>query len=283
MTVIHGPKSLSRSESRSEQFKLTSVVLLFALFIFKAINAWRFPNVEIIPDSVTLVLTIALLIYLWVRELIDRDRFIAMHLDNTALREKIKQSQIAALQTMITAMEVKHPDLRGHCRRVTMLAESIADKLKLPIDEIEPIRIAALLHDIGAVCISDEVFDIKDNLTDRQWEDIKNHPALSAAIISSSEYLQRESAIARSHHERFDGKGYPDALQGEKISLGGRILAVAEAFDAMNSPRAYRSQPLSQQFIMREIRANSGTQFDPRIVASFLELLNEKPQMWSSA
>jgi putative nucleotidyltransferase with HDIG domain len=277
MTIVSGPKSMSRSA----HFKLTSVVLLLALFIFKALNAWRFPNQEIIPDSVTLIITVTLLIYLWIRELIDKDRLYAINLELAASREKMKQSQITALHTLMTAMEVKHPELRGHCRRVTALSEGIADKLRLPPDEVEIIRTAALLHDIGAVRITDDIFDKKDNLSDEQWEAIKNHPVISSAILSTSELLRSESAIARGHHERFDGKGYPDALQGDKISMGGRIVALAEAFDAMNSPRAYRPQPLSQQFIIREIRANSGTQFDPRVVIAFLELLHEKPQMWS--
>jgi putative nucleotidyltransferase with HDIG domain len=278
MGIKFGPKSMSRSA----HFKLTSVVLLLALIIFKALNAWRFPDEEIIPDSVTLVVTLVLLIYLWIHELIDRDRLYAINLELAAAREKMKQSQITALQTLMLTMEGKHPELRGHCRKVSALAEGMAEKLKLPLDEIERVRTAALLHDIGTIKMTDEIFDKKDNLSDGQWEAIKNHPVVSSAVLSSSEFLQSESAIARGHHERFDGKGYPDALQGEKIPLGGRILAVAEAFDAMTSSRAYRPQPLSQQFIIRELRANSGTQFDPRVVTAFLELLNEKPQIWSS-
>jgi HD-GYP domain-containing protein (c-di-GMP phosphodiesterase class II) len=267
----------------SGHFKLTTVVLLLALIVFKALNAWRFPNEEIIPDSVTLAVTIALLIYLWVHELFDRDRLYAMNIKLAASREKMKQSQVNALQTLISALEMKHPHFRGHGRRVTILSEGIAGRLRLPADEIEIIRTAAGLHDIGIIRVMDEVFDKKDNLSDSQWADIKRHPAVSSEILSTAEFLQQESAIVRAHHERFDGKGYPDSLRGEDISMGGRILAVADAFDAMNSPRSYRPLPLSQQFIIRELRANAGLQFDPRVVSALLELLSEKPQVWSSA
>lgn len=266
----------------SGHFKLTTVVVLLALLVFKALNVWRFPDEEIIPDSVMMAVMIALLIYLWVNELIDRDRLYAMNLKLAAAREKMKQAQINALQTLVTALEVKHPHFRGHGRRVTALAEGIAQRLRLPEDEIERIRTAAQLHDIGIIRVMDDVFDKKDNLSDSQWADIKRHPAVSSEILSSAEFLLHESVIVRGHHERFDGKGYPDALRGEDISMGGRILAVADAFDAMNSSRSYRPLPLSQQFIIRELRANSGLQFDPRVVSALLELLNEKPQVWSS-
>ena len=269
--------------SLSGHFKITTVVVLLALIVFKAINTWRFPNEEIIPDSVTLVVTIVLLVYLWIHELIDRDRLYAMNIKLAASREKMKQTQISALQTLISALEMKHPHFRGHGRRVTGLVEGIAQRLKLPTDEIELIRTAAQLHDIGIIRVMDDVFDKKDNLSESQWADIKLHPVVSSEILSSAEFLQQESVIVRGHHERFDGKGYPDALRGEEISLGGRILAVADAFDAMNSPRSYRPLPLSQQFIIRELRANAGQQFDPRVVSALLELLNEKPQVWSSA
>jgi HD-GYP domain-containing protein (c-di-GMP phosphodiesterase class II) len=269
--------------SLSGHFKITTVVMLLALIVFKAINTWRFPNEEIIPDSVTLVVTIVLLVYLWIHELIDRDRLYSMNIKLAASREKMKQTQISALQTLISALEMKHPHFRGHGRRVTTLVEGIAQRLKLPTDEIELIRTAAQLHDIGIIRVMDDVFDKKDNLSESQWADIKLHPAVSSEILSSAEFLQQESVIVRGHHERFDGKGYPDALRGEEISLGGRILAVADAFDAMNSPRSYRPLPLSQQFIIRELRANAGQQFDPHVVSALLELLNEKPQVWSSA
>jgi HD-GYP domain-containing protein (c-di-GMP phosphodiesterase class II) len=271
------------SMALSAHFKLTTVVVLLALIVFKALNTWRFPNEEIIPDSVMLAVTIALLIYLWVRELIDRDRLYAMNIKLTASREKMKQSQINALQTLLSVLEKKHPHFRGHGRRVTALAEGIAGRLGLPADEIEQIRTAAQLHDIGIIGVTDDVFDKKDNLSDTQWAAIRLHPALSSDILSSADVLRLESAIVRGHHERFDGKGYPDALRGEDISIGGRILAVADAFDAMNSPRSYRPLPLSQQFIIRELRANAGLQFDPRVVSALLKLLSEKPQVWSSA
>ncbi|MGB7567550.1 MAG: HD domain-containing phosphohydrolase [Chitinivibrionales bacterium] len=269
--------------SLSGHFKITTVVMLLALIVFKAINTWRFPNEEIIPDSVTLVVTIVLLVYLWIHELIDRDRLYAMNIKLAASREKMKQTQISSLQTLISALEMKHPHFRGHGRRVTMLSEGIAQRLKLPTDEIELIRTAAQLHDIGIIRVMDDVFDKKDNLSESQWADIKLHPAVSSEILSSAEFLQQESVIVRGHHERFDGKGYPDALRGEGISMGGRIIAVADAFDAMNSSRSYRPLPLSQQFIIRELRANAGQQFDPKVVSALLELLNEKPQVWSSA
>jgi len=151
----------------------------------------------------------------------------------------------------------------------------IARNLGLEKHSIKTIKDAGILHDIGKIGIRDYVLLKKGRLTDEEFNEIKKHPVISGNIVKTISSLQEAAMIARQHHERFDGKGYPDRLKEKEIHIGARCMAVADAYDAMTSTRPYR-QSLGHDSALEELRKGSGTQFDPKCVDAFLRFLSEK-------
>ena len=128
--------------------------------------------------------------------------------------------------------------------------------------------------------VSDSILNKPSSLSDGEWIVIKRHPQVGVEILEPLGYLQEEKKIIYHHHERYDGKGYPDGLKGENIPLGSRIIAVADTFDAMNSERPYRKR-LPEEYILSELKKASGNQLDPNITSVFLSLLKQKPSLWA--
>jgi diguanylate cyclase (GGDEF)-like protein/PAS domain S-box-containing protein len=171
------------------------------------------------------------------------------------------------------AAEIKDRFIRGHQQRASRLAAALAEQMGLSPEQVRDIRIAGLLHDLGKVGISESILNKPGKLTEEEYAKIKEHPALGAMmIISEVESLQRLVPIVRHHHERFDGRGYPDGLAGREIPLEARIMSVADVFDAMTHDRAYR-KALSKEETITELEHGAGTQFDPAVVKAFLALL----------
>jgi len=141
----------------------------------------------------------------------------------------------------------------------------------LGADEIEKLRIGALLHDIGKIGIDGAILNKAGRLTDEEFEIIKGHPDIAANILSSLEFLTEVVPLVRHHHEHYAGGGYPLGIAGEEIPLGARIIAVADAFNAMTSDRPYRAS-LAHDAAIRELIKHSGTQFDPEVVRAFLRV-----------
>jgi HD-GYP domain-containing protein (c-di-GMP phosphodiesterase class II) len=136
--------------------------------------------------------------------------------------------------------------------------------------EVEEIKTTGWLHDIGKVAISESILNKTGKLDNEEWTEIKRHPEIGYRILSTVNEMAELADIVLVHHERWDGKGYPQGLKGEEIPLNGRIIAVADAFDAMTRQRTYR-EVLSDEDAIEEIRKNAGTQFDPDIVEVFIE------------
>ncbi len=199
----------------------------------------------------------------------------ALSVENIALYDNLKQSFIASLLSLVSAIEAKDAYTRQHSTRVTDYAVSIALEMGCPVEDVERLRSAGPLHDIGKIGIKDDVLNKPGRLTDEEFDLIRSHPLIGVTIVSPLGLDDQELAIIRNHHERWDGKGYPDHLKGEAIPLLARILAVADAFDAMSSDRAYRSC-LPLDVCLGEIRDNSGGQFDPDIVRVALQVLEKK-------
>jgi HD-GYP domain-containing protein (c-di-GMP phosphodiesterase class II) len=145
----------------------------------------------------------------------------------------------------------------------------------LPPEQVQDIRTAGLLHDLGKVSVSEHILNKPGKLTEEEYAKIKEHAPLGAGVIVHIEGLQRLVPIVRHHHERFDGKGYPDGLADEDIPLEARILAVADVFDAMTHERSYR-KALSREQAISELKRGASTQFDPAVVKTFLALLKER-------
>jgi HD-GYP domain-containing protein (c-di-GMP phosphodiesterase class II) len=176
---------------------------------------------------------------------------------------------IAALGTLA---EVKDPYIRGHQERTSEVAASVAEEMGLSSDRVRGTRLAGLVHDLGKAGVSRFILNKPDKLTEEEFAEIKEHPPLgSMMIISEIEALQQLVPIVRHHHERWDGKGYPDGLAGHDIPLEARILAVVDAFDAMTHERSYR-KALSREEALAELQRGAGTQFDPAVVEAFLSL-----------
>jgi putative nucleotidyltransferase with HDIG domain len=174
------------------------------------------------------------------------------------------------------AAEIKDPYIRGHQQRASRWAAALAERMGVSPDEVRDIRIAGLLHDIGKVTVSEGILNKPGKLAEEEFAKIKEHAALGAMmIISEVEGLQRLVPIVRHHHERFDGKGYPDGLAGEEIPLEARIMSVVDVFDAMTHDRAYR-KALTREEAIAELERGAGTQFDPAVVEAFLALVERR-------
>lgn len=191
------------------------------------------------------------------------------------LTEKLEKTYVETIQTIQHTVEAKDLYTRGHSNRVCEYSVLIGQKLGLSEDDISRLRIGGLFHDVGKIGIPDSILQKDGKLTDEEYFEIKKHPTIGAQILSNSSIFEEIIPIVKYHHERFDGKGYPEGLKGEDIPYLARITAVADAFDAMTSRRVYRNS-LPINTVIEEIEKNKGTQFDPEIADVFLDILKNE-------
>ncbi len=184
---------------------------------------------------------------------------------------RIEQMSFQTIQTLANAIDAKDPYTRGHSTRVSRYSVAVAEALGWSDVRVNDLRFAALLHDIGKIGVPDSILNKPRRLTDVEYDIIKSHTTMGGDILRDKIIIENAEDVARSHHERYDGKGYPRGLKGEAISEEARIVAIADAFDAMSSNRVYR-KACSREFILREIREGRGKQFDPRFADVFLDL-----------
>lgn len=189
-------------------------------------------------------------------------------------RKQMEMISLQMMQMLSTTIEAKDEYTRGHSHRVAEYATLIAGELGWDKKEIRNLRNVAHLFDIGRIGISDTILNKPTRLTDEEYDVIKEHTIIGAEILKNVTLIDHVKEAARSHHERYDGNGYPDGLKGEEIPIYARILAVADSYDAMKSRRIYRN-PLGDEMIYNEISRNRGKQFDPVIADVFLKLLDE--------
>lgn len=169
------------------------------------------------------------------------------------------------IESLVTALEAKDIYTRGHSERVAFMTYEVSKKLGLKGVDIENIHIAAHLHDIGKIGVPDKVLNKQGKLLPHEWEFMKMHPKIGYDILSKSKKLRHIAKIVLYHHERWDGKGYPNGLISTDIPLGSRIIAVCDAIDAMTSNRPYRKS-MEFKTCIKEILINKGIMFDPYIV-----------------
>ncbi len=196
-------------------------------------------------------------------------------IENARLYHNLLNVYLETIRSLAAAIDAKDSYTHGHSRRVTDLSVGIALEMNLPKSEVDTIRHASLLHDVGKIGISEKILLKPGRLTDDEFETIKSHPYIGAGILNSIEFLHSVCEIIKHHHERYDGKGYPDKLAGEEIPLGARIICVADSFDAITSCRPYR-KPLTFDEATEEVKRCSGTQFDPEVAAAFVRLRTSK-------
>jgi putative nucleotidyltransferase with HDIG domain len=190
-------------------------------------------------------------------------------------RRKLHNYFYGVIQSFVRLVEARDPYTRGHSERVALYAEKIAAKLGLPQDKAQLVRETALLHDIGKFGVKESILNKKESLTEEEWETIRKHPVIGEEILKPILLNEEMQGIVREHHERFDGKGYPDRLKGDKINLLAQILSVADSYDAMTSSRAYRPA-FTKEKAIEELKKASGSQFNPKVVDAFIEVLREE-------
>ncbi|MBS4026657.1 MAG: diguanylate cyclase [Clostridia bacterium] len=181
---------------------------------------------------------------------------------------------LKTMEVMISIINSKDRYTAGHCERVANYARAIGEKLSFDEERLGILTYAALLHDIGKIEIDKKILNKLGPLDKDEWADIKGHPIYGIKILEAILASKKLLPAIKHHHERYDGKGYPDGLPGEKIPLEARILALADSFDAMLSDRPYRLS-LGIEKALKELQENAGQQFDPELVAVFLEILEE--------
>jgi len=199
----------------------------------------------------------------------------AAAIENARLYEKLQQSYLSMIVTLSGVVEARDLYTDKHMKDIAEYSVEIARLLGLSDNEIEDTRKAALLHDLGKICVPDHILMKADRLSVDEMDVIKRHPEAGAKIIESVEPIRQAREIIRHHHEWFDGTGYPDGLKGAKIPLGARIISVADAFGAMTTDRPYR-KALSIDEAIEELKKFSGLQFDPAVVEIFVSVLQEK-------
>ena len=183
--------------------------------------------------------------------------------------KKIRASFLSAVTALAYALEAKDKYTSGHSLRVADISVAIAREMGLPQDNVEKIKLAALVHDIGKIGVREIVLNKPAALTDEEFQHIRKHPEIGEHILAPIAEDEEILKIVRNHHGRYDGTGYPDHLKDYQIPLGARILAVADAYEAMTSERPYR-KAMSDEAARVEIERNRGTQFDPEIADTFL-------------
>lgn len=206
----------------------------------------------------------------------DQDNALIALTDRMDITMKSQEdTYVGTIKALLTALDAKDKYTAGHCSRVTDYAVQIGRAMNLDDDELRNLEEASLFHDIGKIGVPESILNKTETLTNDEFDFIKKHPAIGATIIESISFFAHQSSIVRHHHERWDGRGYPDGLAGSSIPLAARILAVADTYDAMTSDRPYRAR-MPQEKALAIIEECSGTQFDPMIAKTFLNLMKQK-------
>ncbi|MCK9615423.1 MAG: HD domain-containing protein [Candidatus Omnitrophica bacterium] len=200
------------------------------------------------------------------------EAFNAMAGNLAASREKLHDYFYRVVQAMVRSLEAKDHYTRGHSDRVSEYSADIAKAIGFSDEKVEMLKKAAQLHDIGKLGIHEDILNKKSALSENEWDLIHQHPAVGEEILKPIFLDEEMLAVVRSHHERYDGKGYPDGLKAEQINIFAQIVCVADSYDAMTSSRSYRAA-LSKEEAIERLKKDCGAQFNPEIVEAFIKVL----------
>ena len=184
------------------------------------------------------------------------------------LRQALQGAYVGTLSALAAVLDLHDEETYGHSQRVMRYSLAIARRLSLSLEEQQTLAWGALIHDLGKIGIPDHILRKPGPLNDEEWAEMRRHVLIGDDLVRRIPFLRATAPIVRHHHERYDGRGYPDGLAGEAIPLLARIFTVADALDAMTSSRPYRPVPLSVAAAVAEIAAEAGRQFCPRVVAA---------------
>ncbi len=211
----------------------------------------------------------------------DMDVFVALAnmsaiaIQNAQYYKELHRLFLSTVKSIVNAIEAKDKYTRGHSERVTKYSIMLAKYLRFDDEFIERIQLAALLHDVGKIGIDESILGKPGKLTDSEYKEIQKHPGIGESIIKPISELKDILPGIRNHHERWDGHGYPDGLKEDEIPLMGRIIALADTYDAMTSDRPYR-KGLPHKVAIAEIKKCAGTQFDPSLAKAFINMFRKK-------
>ncbi len=197
-------------------------------------------------------------------------------LEAERLKEREAQVLFEAIKALASAVDAKDPYTARHSMRVTRLSMLLADAMGLSSDEKYFLELSAWMHDVGKIGVPDHILTKPSRLTPEEFEIMKIHPVKGGEIVGQIEELTRVADVIRHHHERLDGRGYPDGLRGEAIPLLSRIIFIADTFEAMTTDRSYR-RGLTREHAFAELSGNAGSQFDPELVELFVSKIESLP------
>ena len=266
-------RTLRHSTDKADRLVLAGLIVIFITVVIETIATYYVVTLS----GIFLGIGLLILLFLNILRTIARVRNLELERRQKEMhlrREQMEKLSLQILHTLSITIETKYEHTLGHSHRVGEYAALIARELGWSQEEILHLKNAADLHDIGKVGVPDTILNKPGKLTEDEYILIKDHTVIGAEILKNITLIPHAAEVARSHHERYDGTGYPDGLKGEDIPLYARVIAVADSYDAMSSRRIYRNA-LSRQEIYEEIRSNQGKQFDPVIAEIFLRLLTE--------
>ena len=194
---------------------------------------------------------------------------------------RVDKVYLKVAKALALAVETRETYAQGHSERVNLLATQIATQMGCSNELLRDIALASRLHDIGKIAIRDEILFKPEPLTAAEYSEIKRHPRIAIEMLRHLDHFNNIFPIIEAHHEWYNGTGYPNRLKGEEIPLGARILAVADAYDTMTSPRPYRNR-LSEEEALQIIREGAGSQWDPKVVDAFLKVIERESRMLQS-
>ncbi len=199
----------------------------------------------------------------------------ALNEELSSLIDTIKKNYLSTVSALANAIEASDKYTRGHCDRVRSFSVSIGERLSINQHEINNLEFASILHDIGKIGIPSFILNKEGALSYEEFKLIEQHPQIGYEMLKDVDFLQESRNIFLQHHERIDGKGYPNHLKGSEINLLAKILMVADSYDAMTSSRPYRKNPLSKEQAIKQLQLGTGSQFDEKVVNAFLDILKE--------
>lgn len=202
-------------------------------------------------------------------------------IENGRLYTNLEKVYLETITALTSIIEMKDHYTKHHCERVTIYAIAIAQALKLSQSEIELLRSACQLHDLGKISVDEKILTKPGKLTEEEWREIRMHPVKGAELLRPLTLLGGIVSLVEQHHERYDGKGYPAGYKGNQIKLGARIMAVADSFDAMTTSRPY-AKSLTLDEALAEMERCRDTQFDPEIVDVFIKLVKDNPALFDN-
>lgn len=200
--------------------------------------------------------------------------FAASSYSRIQLATKLESQYTATIEALTSALEARDPYTQAHTSRIRDIAVGMAVAMQVPEEIRRSVHFGALLHDVGKIGVSDSILQKAGPLTDEEWEAMRQHPVIGERMLEKVEFLRPALGVVRHHHERWDGKGYPDGLAKNEIPVGARIVAVCDAYDAMTSDRPYR-KAMSPDQACEELLAHAGTQHDPLCTSLLVDVISK--------